>query len=320
MAEQIEVSKEEAGYEDLMKARVASEKSELRWKRAKRAFFGAMAVWGAGVYFFMVGHNWGWWDSSEDKVAPVVRIEGGIGAGSENGSADAVIGHLKTAFKDKKAAAVVLYIDSPGGSPAEAERINRVIDEQKAETGKPIYAVCGNLCASAGYMIAMHADEVYAGRYSLVGSIGAILSTWNFSEAINKFGVQHHAYASGKLKAMLNPYIPVKSEDSAKAQALVAGMGKVFSAEVEQRRGNKLAKGANLFTGEVWNGEDAKGYGLVDGIATLDEVIQQKFGKDVKTKDINKSSQKIPFLQTAIDSFAKRLVAAATDQAAMSLK
>jgi len=167
-------------------------------------------------------------------------------------------------------------------------------------------------------MIAMHADEIYAGRYSLVGSIGAILSTWNFADAINKLGVQHHAYASGKLKSMLNPYIPLKKDDETKVQSLVSGMGKVFAEEVIQRRGKKLATNVNHFTGEVWSGQDAKNIGLIDEIGTLDEVISKKFGKDVNAKEFNKKRRELSFFKTSVDLFFEWMVSAVTDKSSLS--
>lgn len=297
--------------DELGRIRVATEKSDLRWKRAKRGFFAVMTIWGTAFYFSMVGNVQGWWVSSKAIVAPVVHIEGSIDPG-----ADKIVTSIKSAFSIENAPAIVLYIDSPGGSPAEAERINHVIDSKKRETGKKVYAVCGNLCASAGYMIALHADEVFAGRYSLVGSIGAILNTWNFSEAINRFGVQHRAYASGKSKAMLSPYAPVKREDETKAQDLVTSMGKIFAAEVTLRRGQRLANDIDLFTGEVWSGEDAKRYGLVDGIATLDEVLTMKFGTDTKIEEFTPSRNAISFLQSTMEPLIKGVVTELLNQTA----
>lgn len=293
----------------LTKLRLESARSELRWQRGKRGFLALMTIWGTGFYFYLIGDANGLWSDTAAAV-PIVRIEGGIAPGADFGSADTVISSLKTAFDNKDAPGVVIYIDSPGGSPAEAERINHIIDTKKKETGKKVYAVCGNLCASAGYMIAMHADEVYAGRYSLVGSIGAIMSSWNFSDTIGKFGAQHYAYASGKHKAMLNPYIPVKEEDRQKAQSLVSAMGGEFADEVKRLRGKKLAQNVDLFTGEVWGGEDAKQHGLIDGVASLNEVITTKFGKEAKTLELNKTSKGFSFLNTATDSLTKSVAAA----------
>lgn len=177
----------------MLRYQVATAKADLQWKRAKYLFVGALAVIGVGSTLIGKLDLGG----SNAQVAPVVRIEDGITGGGARGSADVVIKHLKLAFEQKNAQGVVLYIDSPGGTPAGAERINRYLTRMQEETKKPVYAVCAGMCASAGYMIAMHADEIYAGRYSLVGSIGAVLNSWNFADAIHKFGVQHIAFFTG---------------------------------------------------------------------------------------------------------------------------
>lgn len=294
--------------DDLLRLQIQSERSDIRWKRSKRVFFAAITLWSLGTVLVLPSlKNAG----TEKSHAPVVRIEGGIAGDNSKINADSVIKTLRTAFDDEKASAVILYIDSPGGSPAEAERINNFIQHKKAETKKPLYAVCANMCASAGYMIAMQGDQVYASKYSLIGSIGAVLSSWNFSEAINKFGVQHNAYASGKLKAMLNPYSPVKAEDEEKAQILVEGMGKIFAQEVAERRKDKLTTKVDLFTGEVWDGSHAQTLGLVDRIGTLDDVVRENFPEGVAVKELSRPGRGRMLFNTAADAFAQSLVNAA---------
>lgn len=285
--------------EELLRLKIAAEKSDLRWKRAKRLLFGGLTVWTLVAVGITSKISW---EANQRAHAPVVRIEGGIAGDNSKHSADSVIKKLKVAFDDDKAPAVIVYIDSPGGSPAEAERINNYIERRKQETGKQLYSVCANMCASAGYMIAMQADEIYASKYSLVGSIGAVLSSWNFSEAINKLGVQHNAYASGKLKAMLNPYAPTRTEDQEKAQILVNGMGKIFAAEVQERRKGKLTSTTDLFTGEVWDGNEAKAHGLVDSIGTLDDVIRDKFPENALVRDLTQSGKGLLFLRSAAET------------------
>ncbi|ADV02199.1 MULTISPECIES: S49 family peptidase [Comamonadaceae] len=287
--------------EDLLRVQIASEKSDLRWKRAKRALVAVMAAWGlAGVW---LASDLG--PGKSKAHVPVIRIEGGIAGDSTKINADSVNKLLAKAFDDDSASAVVLYIDSPGGSPAEADRIGSFIARKKQETGKPLYSVCANMCASAGYMIAMHGDEIYASKYSLIGSIGAILSSWNFSQAIGKVGVQHNAYASGKLKAMLNPYAPVKAGDVEKAQELVDGMGKVFAEQVRFYRKGKLTSKVDLFTGEVWSGEEAKTYGLVDVIGTLDDVVHDKFPDGSQILDMDKSGGGFRLLRSASQAISQ---------------
>ncbi|KAK0039477.1 S49 family peptidase [Biomphalaria pfeifferi] len=92
-------------------------------------------------------------------------------------------------------------------------------------------------------MIALHADKIIAGKYSLVGSIGAVMQPWQLDRAIGKLDVSQRVYASGKLKSFLNPYIPVTPEADAKAQHLVDQAGAAFLAEVKARRGSALKSG-----------------------------------------------------------------------------
>jgi protease-4 len=171
--------------------------------------------------------------------------------------------------------AVVLAIDSPGGSPGEAERIYRAMESLRAEHGKPVVAVISNVGASAAYLIALHANKIYAGQYSLVGSIGAVLASWDLHRAAERLEVSQRLYASGPLKAMLSPFQPTTPEADAKARLLTHGLGEAFVAEVRRLRGGRLSASADIATGEVWLGADARSLGLIDAIGTLEEVIRK---------------------------------------------
>ncbi|QXP89464.1 S49 family peptidase [Methylococcus capsulatus] len=213
----------------------------------------------------------------------VVRIEGEI-EGHGLASAERLVPVLREAFASR-AQGVILAIDSPGGQPLESERIVAVIDEEKANTKKPVHAVIGNLGASAAYMIALHADRIVAGRYSLVGSIGAVIAAWDFHEILDRLGVRQRVFASGPRKNMLNPFTPMSGEDARRAQDLVDRMGAEFVREFQERREGRLKPGVNYATGEVWAGEDALALGLIDGIGTLETVLRDEFG-GLKARDL----------------------------------
>jgi protease IV len=139
----------------------------------------------------------GWRAGPLGDVVGVVRIEGEISAGGV-ASANRIVPALQQAYESRNVKAVVISIDIPGGAPVEAERIYRAIDALKAsEIKRPIVAVINNMGASAEYMIALHADKIYAGQYSLVGSVGAVLTGWDFSRAISRVDVAQRVYASG---------------------------------------------------------------------------------------------------------------------------
>lgn len=268
---------------ELYDIEVANLLADLRWKRIKRGILLAFGVIMFLLYLAGAGQNWGFWSLESSKaVAAVVKIEGPIGPGESGGNAELINEGLKKAFENKHSKAVVLYINSPGGAPAEAERITQYLRMQKKQTGKRVLVVCGDMCASAGYMIAIYGDQISAGDYSLVGSIGAMLSSWNAYQALDRLGVQHQSFTSGPLKGFLSPFDPPNAAVASKAQNLVDNMGKIFRAEVEQRRGSKLDKNAELFSGAAWSGEQARKLGLIDHVATLDMVVRKEFGADVE--------------------------------------
>ena len=216
---------------------------------------------------------------------------------------------LEKAFANPNVKAVVLSIDSPGGAPVEAERIYTAIGSLKRKHPKPVVAVINNLGASAAFLIALHADKIVAGRYSLVGSIGAIMAPWQLDRAIAKYDVSQRVYASGKLKSFLNPFTPVTPEVDLKAQKLVDQMGTYFLEEVKARRGAYLKAGVDVATGEVWAGPEAKEIGLVDAVGTIDEYVASTWG--VKAYDFGPSNQGLQLLgrtiQDAVVSSVQRL-------------
>lgn len=156
-------------------------------------------------------------------------------------------------------------------------RIGSFVREMRLSSEIPIHAVIEGIGASAAYLIAMETDSIYAGRYSLVGSIGAVLSAWEAHQLLDRIGVQQRTFSSGELKSMLNPFAPPNEEGNAKAQSLVDEMGEMFREDLMLARAKKLTSGIDYGTGEVWNGVVAQEIGLVDEIGTI-ESIQSKYG------------------------------------------
>jgi signal peptide peptidase SppA len=211
---------------------------------------------------------------AKEPAVALVKVEGQISATAKLASADKVVAALKRAFEDANVQRVLLYIDSPGGAPVEAERIMDAVAELRKKHPKPIQAVIGNLGASAGYMVALSADDIVSAKYSLVGSIGAILQSWDVHRVLEKYDVKAKTYASGKLKGMLNPFEPSTPEGEAKAQALVDELGRQFETLLKERRGKKLTQAPDTYaTGEVWGGQDALGLGLVDSNGTIETIM-----------------------------------------------
>jgi protease-4 len=254
---------------DLLRER----RTERRWKWTLRGLFVGGSIVVSLLYFFLWAPQFGWRIGPVGDVVGVVRIDGEISHGSA-ASAARVVPALKKALESPRVKALVLAIDSPGGSPGEAERIYRALESLRAEHRKPVIAVVGNLGASAAYLIALHADKIYAGQYSLVGSVGAVLAGWDLHRAAERLEVSQRLYASGPLKSMLSPFQPVTEAADAKARALIRDIGEVFAGEVRRLRGEKLSTAVDVGSGEIWLGPDAKRLGLIDEIGTLEEVIR----------------------------------------------
>lgn len=256
----------------LMTEIIKTHRSEHRWRIAKRGLYALSLL--LGMYLSLKIANPEMFELTPmGSKAAIVDIRGGIMSGSP-ASADEVIPALRKAFEDSTVKAVILRIDSGGGAPWEAERINAAIKDLRAKNDKPLVAVINTLGASAAYMIALQADSIYAGRYSLVGSIGAVMANWDLSRTIARVDVQRRIYASGELKAALDPFMPSTAKGNAWAQGIVDEIGTMFTKEVMEKRGAKLQPGTAYDTGEVWNGVQAHQLGLVDAIGTQENAIE----------------------------------------------
>lgn len=281
-------------------------RSERRWKRIfQTLIFGTPVILGF-LYFLVFLNTTGfhWWGPWKDVVG-IIRIEGKIEPNTI-ASADRIIPALEKAFSNPAVKAIVLSIDSPGGAPVESERIYSAIASLKKKYPKPIVAVINNLGASAAYMIALHADKIIAGKYSLVGSIGAIMAPWDLSKALNKLEVSQRVYASGKLKAFMNPFTPTSPEAEAKAKQIVDQMGETFVEELHSLRGQSLNPHFDYGTGEIWGGIEAKDIGLVDSIGTLDEVVSATWG--IKAYDFGPRPEGFGVMAASLQSSVSSLL------------
>ena len=184
---------------------------------------------------------------------------------------------LVKAFDHERLSAVALAINSPGGAPTQSalvsERIRELADRKKV----PVIAFCEDVAASGGYWIACAADEIHAHASSLVGSIGVVTAGFGLAELIERIGVQRRVYTAGENKVRLDPFSPEKPEDVEWLKGLQSQLHEQFVSWVRHRRGDRLAEGEDLFTGEVWTGAKAKELGLVDGVGSLRGVLTERF-------------------------------------------
>ena len=227
------------------------------------------------------------------KIIPHIKLNGVIGnvgkfkQGINFASQEEII---KKAFSIKKAPAVAISINSPGGSPVQSHLIHDQIMSLAKKHKKKVLIFAEDVAASGGYLIACSGDEIYANQSSIIGSIGVIYSSFGFTELISKIGVQRRVYTAGKNKSTLDPFMEEKKEDIDRLKNIQLDLHKDFIEVVENSRSNKLKKdsGIELFSGEFWSGRKAKELGLIDGIGNAEKVLKEKYGEDVVIKKFEK--------------------------------
>ena len=223
-------------------------------------------------------------------VVSVLHLHGVIGQTGKLQSSgmtyDSLQEIITDACKHKRSRALVLRVNSPGGSPVQSALIANMIREQAAKHDLPIYAFIEDIGASGGYWLACAADEIYAMDASIVGSIGVIAAGFGFTEFIQKHGVERRVYSQGKNKAMLDPFLPEKNEDIKQLTDAQKDVHEGFIQWVKDRRGEKLSgKDSELFTGAIWSGKAAQERGLIDGLDSFRHFCQQRFGDEVEFKE-----------------------------------
>ena len=253
-------------------AEVSKSVSE-RWfteqRRARRwtGFWRGLVAFYFGLFIALyLASNWdGLW-TSRGPHAALVKLDGAIG-GKEAANAERTIKALRAAFDSKNAKAVLLAIDSPGGSPVQAELITAEIGRQREmHPDMPIVAVISDIGASAAYYVASAADLIYASKASLVGSIGVRIDSFGFDAAIRELGVERRLLTAGANKGILDPFSPLPGDQRAYIQSVLDELHAQFIGVVKAGRGERLKGGDELFTGLFWSGEKASALGLVDSI------------------------------------------------------
>ncbi len=297
----------EAALATAVRALIEDRRSERHW----RIFFRlAWLVLFALVAWALLSRAVPVSTSSKPHTA-LIEVRGPITAGAE-ASADRLVSALKQAFADKGAQAIVLRINSPGGSPVQSGIVNDEITRLKALHGKKVYAVVEEICASGAYYIAAAADEIFVDKASLVGSVGVLMEGFGFVGLMDKLGIERRLLTAGEHKGLLDPFSPRDPEDTAIAQALIDQVHRQFIEVVKRGRGERLQETPRTFSGTVWNGEEAIRIGLADRLGNLEYVA----------REIVQAEEIIDY--TAYENIAERLArrfgAAAGDSAVRALR
>jgi serine protease SohB len=224
---------------------------------------------------------------SDIPIVPVVRLTGVIGFSTPlrpGITLASVARHLDRAFAFKRAKAVALIINSPGGSPVQSHLVFQRVRQLSEQKKIPVMVFIEDVGASGGYMIACAGDEIFCDVSSIVGSIGVVGASFGLQKAIEKLGIERRIYTTGDRKVMLDPFLPENPEDVARLKAIQHDIYDAFVGLVKSRRGSKLAGPESaLFSGEYWAGEQALRLGLVDGFGEIRTVLRERFGEKVQT-------------------------------------
>lgn len=215
----------------------------------------------------------------DEPYAAIIEVNGVIAA-AQDASADNIITALRNAFDDEQVLGVMLRINSPGGSPVQSGYVYDEIKRLKEIRDLPVYAVISDLGASGAYYIAAAADEIYADKASLVGSIGVVGSGFGFTEAMEKFGIERRLYTSGEHKGFLDPFSPENPEEKKFWKGVLKVTHNQFIEQVRKGRGDRLKESPNMFSGLVWSGEQALEMGLIDGLSSTSALVRTKFNTE----------------------------------------
>ena len=277
--------------ERLAFANLNEQKTARRWKVGLRM---AWLVFLAVVFWHLFSYS----SQSSNPSLPhtaMVSIVGEIGSETE-ASAENVMSSMRLALEDSGSQALVLLINSPGGSPVQAGRINDEIVRLRALHNKPIYAVVEESCASAAYYIAAATDQIYVDKASIVGSIGVLMDGFGFTELMNKLGVERRLMTAGANKGFLDPFSPQTEPQRKHAQAMLDQIHTQFIEVVKKGRGDRLKETPEMFSGLFWSGQQAVDLGLADSLGSLDGVAREV----VKAPDVIDYTQR--------ENVAERLV------------
>ena len=259
---------ERRALEKLLLADARERRAARRWRVIKTLLWMLLV---AGLAAVMI--------SQSQNAAPaglhtaVISIRGEISSDSEN-NAEQLLPALRSAMEDEGAQALVLQIDSPGGSPVQAGLVYDEIRRLRELHDKPVYAVVEDTCASAAYYIASAADKIYVNKASVVGSIGVLMDGFGFTGSLEKLGIERRLLTAGGNKGFLDPFSPMSDAQRQHAQTLLDQIHRQFIAAVKQGRGERLKETADTFSGLFWTGEQAVDMGLADSLGSVDGVAR----------------------------------------------
>ncbi|MES3025468.1 MAG: S49 family peptidase [Pseudomonadota bacterium] len=266
--------------EKLVFATIKEKRAARRWSIFFRLLLIGVVLF--GLWVFSDHEIFGPDAEALGRHTALIEINGEIEA-EGSGSADIVIPSLGKAFADAGSVAVVLRINSPGGSPVQAGMIvDEIVRLRALYPAKQLYVVVDEICASGGYYIAAAADQIFVNKASIVGSVGVLMDGFGFTGAMDKLGVERRLMTAGENKGFLDPFSPQSDKHKAHAQAMLNEIHEQFIAVVRNGRGKRLKETPDTFSGLFWSGAKAVEMGLADGFGSVDSVAREV----VKVEDV----------------------------------
>lgn len=295
---------ERQALEHLLLENLKESRKARRWKAVFRVLTLIVLVGAILVIFdFQVpGGRMG-----TEKHTALVSLEGEISSSSMANALD-INSSLTAAFENEHSVGVVLRINSPGGSPVQAGMINdEIVRLRKLYPSKPLYVVVEDICASGGYYVAVAGDQILVDKASLVGSIGVIMEGFGFTGLMDKLGVTRRMITAGSNKGMLDPFSKENPQQVEMIKTMIDEIHQQFIEVVKAGRGDRLKETPEMFSGRVWNGEQAIKIGLADGYGTVEKVARDVF----KAPDVLDYTMKENFAERVAKRFGAEVGAAA---------
>ena len=285
------------------------EKKEQQTRRKWRRIIILLLVI-AAVFYFFAAHKAEITVRATPHVG-VIDIKGEI-FDSQSANADNLSKSLQTAYESSGLKAIIYRIDSPGGSPVQADYMFNAIRYYKQKYPKvKVYAICMDSCASAAYYVAAAADNIYANPASLVGSIGVLYNGFGFVDAMQKLGVSRRLETAGANKGFMDPFSPVDMQQEQSLKTMLGVIHQRFIDQVKLGRGNRLKENDTIFSGLIWTGSQAKQLGLIDGFASTGQLLRDV----IKVENVLDYTEK----SNVLDQLAKNLGAEMVNQLSLVL-
>ena len=255
---------------DLLTEQLKVSRANRRWRWLRFISFSAAVV--AAMWWVMKDGAQPVMQSASHTA--VVTVSGVISSDGEANAED-INQALRAAFEDEGAKAVVLLINSPGGSPVQAGIVSDEMLRLKAIYKKPLYAVIEETGASAAYYIAASADDIFVDKASVVGSIGVLMDGFGFTDLMQKLGIERRLMTAGENKGFLDPFSETTPRQKAHVQRVLNQIHAQFIEVVRAGRGTRLQETEDTFSGLFWTGEQAVELGLADQLGGLDYVARE---------------------------------------------